>query len=433
MFRISPLVAAVAAFLALSSDALGQNLLDRVEKALDRGAPAADAPADGAAPPALGGDELPAPAEPESGYLGVGLEESPAGGILVTEIAPESPAEKAGLKVGDKITAVNKAAVEDISDLGELMSKVPPGGKLALGVQRAGAQLTIVATLIEPPGESPAAEGDPRPEPRIELGSPLGPDAGNLPPPAEPPAETPDADEAAGRASLGVRVVTFNEDARLRSDVPARTGALVTSIRPQSPADRAGLPVGAVIVAYDGQRIDTADELVAAIGASRPGDEVEITYYRGGTVSRKDVTLVAAADPSLLAPGTGGLRGRPLLDRVERGLDGPARPEVGASDRSAIIRRAPAAAADSPLHDEIAALKERIETLEMRLAELEGKLPVERPAPGADDPAVLPVPDGEPPAAAPGAAPADDEPAPTVRPPLRRPPTTVPKLKIKDE
>lgn len=430
MHRISLIVAALAAFLASGSVAMGQGLLDKVEKALDRGAapPAASPPAaDAGAPPAAALDDLPPPArQTKSGYLGVGLEVQPSGGIVVTEVGEQSPAAKAGLKVGDKITSVNRAIVEDIEELGAVMGTVPPGGKLTLGVVRDGRAMTIVATLAEPseePAPAPAAS-----EPG-GLDSPLGPGAGDLPAPATPPDESPRAGDTSGRPSLGITVVTFNEQTRRRSNVPARSGALITQIRPQSPADRAGLPIGGVIVAYEGRRIDTADELVAAIAASRPGDEVEISYYQGNSLSRKDVRLISAGDLSLLAPGAGGaLRDRPLLNRMERAIEGLTRP--GAGDPSAVAPRGVQADPEMTLREEIEALQATIETLEMRVSALEAKLAAARPAPDADAAPAVEPPEG---AVPPAAAPAADEGAPTLRPPARRPSTKVPKLKIGDE
>jgi membrane-associated protease RseP (regulator of RpoE activity) len=328
-------------------------------------------------------DELPPPGPgieaPTSGYLGVVLEDLPAGGLRIVEIANDSPAAKAGLKVGDKVTAVNQAAVQDIEELGALMEPVPPGGKLTLTVERDGKEIAVEATLGEPPPE-PA----PRDPDRIELGSPLGPGAGAVPPPGAA-----DAPRVAGpgRASLGITVITFGEELRQRSDVPARSGALISTIRQDSPAARAGLPRGGVIVAFDGQRIDTAEELVEAIGASQPGQEVELSYYQGNAFRRKSVRLAAAADPNLLGPGFGGLRDRPLLGRVERALEGLAPPGAAGGAVPDASRGGAATPAESvALRSEIAELRATVEALQTRVAELEAKLNPGRPAPDADAP-----------------------------------------------
>jgi S1-C subfamily serine protease len=59
------------------------------------------------------------------------------------------------------------------------------------------------------------------------------------------------------------------------------TGALVTSVANDSPADKAGLRAGDVITKIDDEDIGTSEELVSAIGSHQIGDQVEIVYYRG--------------------------------------------------------------------------------------------------------------------------------------------------------
>lgn len=414
MSRIALLTMGLLVSGLLTLDAWGQNLLDKVEESvkqpLDRGGEARDGePAPVADPPATA-DGLPPPAPgaeaPKSGYLGVVLDDS-TGSLSVEDVAKNSPAAKAGLKPGDKVIAVNGSLVKDIEELGTLMEPVPAGGKLSLTVERDGKEMSIVATLGEPPPKP--ARKDPA---ELDLGSPLGPGAGDLPPPAAPPAEgTPRTGGAAGRASLGITVVTFNEETRRRSEVPVRSGAMITQIRAESPAARAGLPIGGVIVAYGGQRIDTADELVEAIAASRPGEEVELTYYQGNRLARKDVTLAAASDPNLLGPGYGGLlRDRPSLGRIERAIEGLRRP--GAEGPGAAVPGAAPGGApgDDPLgpaeamslREEIEALKAKVASLEEKVEALEAKLAPENPpadagaAPVVEPPAgAVPVIPGE--------------------------------------
>jgi S1-C subfamily serine protease len=65
---------------------------------------------------------------------------------------------------------------------------------------------------------------------------------------------------------------------------PARGhgGALVTSVKPHSPTDRAGLRRGDIIIALDGAPIDGMSSLAARVRAARPGAEVTLTVRRGG-------------------------------------------------------------------------------------------------------------------------------------------------------
>lgn len=421
MQSISIRFIALTACLALAPAVRGQGLLDKLEEnvknPLKGGEPK---PAAEPAPPADVGDEPPpaVPTEaPKSGYLGVVLNDS-TGSIVVEEIAKDSPAAKAGLKAGDRITAANKAIVNTIEELGVVMEPLPPGENLSLSVVRSGKPMTIEATLGDPPPE-PARPG----AAEIELGGPLGPGTGELPPPnTAGESVAPRAEGGVQRASLGITVITYNDELRRRSDVPSRSGAMISMIRPDSPAARAGLPLGGVIVAYDGQKVETADELVDFIRTSRPGQEVELTYFQGPSLRRKSITLAAAADPGLLGPGYGSLlKDRPLLNRVERAIEGLTHPGGAPGTAPAAIGEAPGDAAS--LRSEVEILKAKVATLESKLAEIEAKLAAE--APGAA-PAVANPADTAP------TIPKDDGP-PSVVPSTRRPPTKAPGIKIGDE
>jgi putative serine protease PepD len=68
-------------------------------------------------------------------------------------------------------------------------------------------------------------------------------------------------------------------------------GAQVSRVTANTPARRAGLRAGDVITQVDGKRIGTGDELRAAINAKSPGDQVSLTYRRGGETHTVRVTL----------------------------------------------------------------------------------------------------------------------------------------------
>lgn len=70
----------------------------------------------------------------------------------------------------------------------------------------------------------------------------------------------------------------------------ARIATTAGSVTAGSPAAKAGLQPGDVIVALDGQRVANADELIVAIRAHAPGDQVVLTYVRGTSAEVK-VTL----------------------------------------------------------------------------------------------------------------------------------------------
>ena len=68
-------------------------------------------------------------------------------------------------------------------------------------------------------------------------------------------------------------------------------GAQLGDVTSGSAAAAAGLRSGDVITGFDGQPIDSADALVAAVRARQPGDSVTVTYERGGQTATTNVTL----------------------------------------------------------------------------------------------------------------------------------------------
>jgi putative serine protease PepD len=89
----------------------------------------------------------------KTGYLGVTLGE-PTGnqdGALVQDVAPGSPAAKAGLQPGDLVVAIDGQSVADYGELGARIRGHRPGDKVTLKVVRDGNETTITATLSERP------------------------------------------------------------------------------------------------------------------------------------------------------------------------------------------------------------------------------------------------------------------------------------------
>lgn len=89
-----------------------------------------------------------------------------------------------------------------------------------------------------------------------------------------------------GRRSLGAKVADAG-----RYVLPGGThveGAFVGGVNPGSPAERAGLKVGDVVIAVDDRRITSVDELSEALAAAR-ASSVKLTLARGAT--RREVTV----------------------------------------------------------------------------------------------------------------------------------------------
>ncbi len=91
----------------------------------------------------------------------------------------------------------------------------------------------------------------------------------------------------ANHAQLGVSVT----DASNNGSTP--TGAKLAAVKSSGAAAKAGLRTGDVVTKLGDREIDSADGLVAAVRANRPGDTVTVTYERGGSTHTTRVTLGA--------------------------------------------------------------------------------------------------------------------------------------------
>lgn len=424
--------------------ACGQSALGQLEQRLE-----------GAPPSRPGLSDSPPPAAAGTGYLGAVLDDAPAPkkGVVVQSVRPGGPADQGGLRPGDVIVQLESKPVNDLTDVDWVLDRAAPGQTLQMIVERKGQTTLLKVTLgsrPSPPAENTAPALLPPASPALPpagpASSPPSPPAASssspaarrssdeLPPPVpsgSPPATSagtptdPGAARGPGSAALGITVVTLTDEARMTYGIPVARGALITGVRPGSPADQAGLPLGGVIVGIDGRRVDSSDDLVAAIRAARPGQAVELMYFEGNRLTRKEIRLAAASGPTLpgvpLGPGSGastesgpprsvlgGSGSRPLLGRVERMVEGLARPG-GISPAGPSTVYDPLAMAElqqkvAELTAEVAALKDRLKALEERL--------------GGQGGGASPVPGGAPPA--PGGTPT----TPSIQPPAALPPRT---------
>jgi putative serine protease PepD len=84
--------------------------------------------------------------------------------------------------------------------------------------------------------------------------------------------------------------------ARVSQPPKGVTGGSRAAVDPRGPAAKAGIQDGDIIVAVNGEKVTTADELIVAIRRHAPGEQLTVTYVRGG--QRKTVTLTLGSRPS---------------------------------------------------------------------------------------------------------------------------------------
>ena len=191
-------------------------------------APPAASPASAAADaePAAAAPGADAPASPS--LLGELVEET-ADGLRVAAVVPGSPAERAGLRAGDVLVAVDGRPLATIGDLAALLGAFDPyAGGADVTLLRGGERTTVRVGIPARPG-GPSLFGE-----------------------------------------------TLEE---------TEGGLRVAAVAPGSPAERAGLRAGDVLVAVDGRPLTGAGALAAAvIGADRDPDAAEaaLELVRGG-------------------------------------------------------------------------------------------------------------------------------------------------------
>ncbi len=98
------------------------------------------------------------------------------------------------------------------------------------------------------------------------------------------------------RGRLGVGVQSLNQDLAQSFGLEAPQGALISQIEDGTPAHRAGLRTGDVILGFDGERVEDSAMLSRLVAAKKPGDRVQLEFLRDGKRQRIDVALGATPD-----------------------------------------------------------------------------------------------------------------------------------------
>jgi serine protease Do len=199
------------------------------------------------------------------GYIGIGIQDltpglaesfglSSNGGALISDVQPDSPGARAGLKSGDVVTALDGQPILSASRLSLAVGETPPGTTLALDVVR-GAKIEkiSVTTEVKPSGERIAGDDEAAP----------GSDQGVL---------------------NGVAVAEIDANARRELDFPERlSGAVITSVDPASAAARAGLREGDVILELDRQPVTSAKAAID-LSASATSKKTLLKLWSHGNI-----------------------------------------------------------------------------------------------------------------------------------------------------
>ncbi len=103
------------------------------------------------------------------------------------------------------------------------------------------------------------------------------------------------------RGRIGVQIGPVTKDIAESIGLGKAQGALVSAVEPDSPAAKAGVEAGDVIIKFDGKAIDKVADLPRLVGNTKPGTRSTITVFRRGAA--KDLTMVIAeVEPDGAAP-----------------------------------------------------------------------------------------------------------------------------------
>jgi serine protease Do len=189
-----------------------------------------------------------------------------AGGVTISAVTAGSPAEQAGLKVGDTIVSVDGKAVKNGDELVSDIASRKPGSKVNLGFVRNGKKQEATVTVTD----------------RAKLfAARLGEDDENGE--AEAPKES--------KLGLTVRAITSEMAERL--DIPSGKGVIVQDIKPSSFADDVGLTRGDVILEINKQPVNSEDEFNRISSSLKSGQDVVFLVRQRGS-GRQDGTIFLA-------------------------------------------------------------------------------------------------------------------------------------------
>jgi len=177
-----------------------------------------------------------------------------AEGALISDVQPDAPGAKAGLRTGDVVTELDGKPVTDAGQLQALVGQKRPGDTIRLEIVR-DSKPTSVSVKLEALGGDKGTEV-----------------AGN--------------EHGKGRWGLSLADLT----PEVRNEVqaqPSVTGAVVEDVKPGSPADNAGLQRGDVIIEVNRHSVKTASEVAQVLSNVPNGqDALVLVWSNGGSTFR---------------------------------------------------------------------------------------------------------------------------------------------------
>src|SRR5436190_19431365 len=227
-------------------------------------------------------------------------------GVGVTEVAKDSPAEKAGLRKDDVIVRFDGESVTSVRKLTRLINESSPDQTVRVTVVRGGVEQELTATLAKQKFGNVFGSTMPRIQRRGDNDDSVRIFPNGNWPPSIGGGDAPFVWSLGANRRIGVSTQTLSKQLADYFGVKDG-GALITSVSDNSPASKAGLKAGDVITAIDGEKVTSPGDITNGLNKKETGD-VTLTIMRDHNT--RTVTLTPEKNPngSLIRPGTMGTR-----------------------------------------------------------------------------------------------------------------------------
>jgi serine protease Do len=236
-------------------------------------------------------------------YLGVGVAEINAEraralnlkeehGVEITKVDDESAAAKAGLKEHDVVLSYNGQRVEGTEQFIRYVRETPPGREVKLLISRNGATQTVAATISQRKNRVWSRGGDfhfEMPEIRVP--------------------DVPNVFTSWRSGMLGIEAESLSP--QLAEFFGVKDGVLIRSVMKNSPAEKAGLKAGDVLIKVDDKAVSSPQEVTRAVRGRDGKKTLPLTLYR----DRREMTLSVTLEDDETGPKPG--RGRAVRLRNE--------------------------------------------------------------------------------------------------------------------
>ena len=193
-------------------------------------------------------------------------------GVEITRVESDSPAEKAGLKVGDVVLEYNGERVEGMEQFGRMVRETPAGRKVTMQISRGGALQSLTAVIAS---HRFLSGGFPAIQP-LEMPEIVMPDI-------------PEGFSGWRSGMLGVETESLNP--QLAGFFGVKQGVLVRNVVSGSAAEKAGIKAGDVITKADDKEVTTPGQVSAAVRAARKKHSLTLRLMRNHREMNVTATL----------------------------------------------------------------------------------------------------------------------------------------------